>query len=100
VQDLSKLAKNSIWPTSQAGGNRMSTNDEALTALGTEPVDPALQKSQQANPHVGVTATLPIGTSGKPQASGQAGSWKPSAPVWGPTTVPDVIRKVPEGGHG
>jgi hypothetical protein len=35
VQDLSHLAENSIWATSQHSGNRPSDNSTAMTAPGT-----------------------------------------------------------------
>jgi hypothetical protein len=94
--DLSHLALDSMWATSQAGGNRQSSSSQAYTAAGSPPVDPEVPKQLMADPHVSTTSNLPLDTDGKPQASSQAGAWKPAAPQWGPTTVPDVLRAAPD----
>jgi hypothetical protein len=91
MKDLSPLAKNSMWPTSQSGGNRMCSNSEAMTAPGSSPVDPEIPSAQQSDPSVTIPAPMPSGTSGKPQASKQD-SYHPARPAWGATTIPDVIR--------
>ena len=96
MQDLSSLAKDSMWVSSQAGGNRQSSNELAMTAAGSPPVDPEVPADHLSDPHVSATSDLPVGTSGKPQASGQSGAYKPGPPRWKPTTVPDVIRKAPK----
>lgn len=95
MQDLSALAKKSLATDSMHGGNQvwartsMSADGSVSGALGDKPGEGA----EQASPEISVTATLPIGTDGKPQASGQSGAYKPAAPRWVPTTIPDVLRK-------
>lgn len=92
VRDLSHLAKNSMWPSSQAGGNMVSDNDEAMTAPGSQPVDKLTDRDVQSDPTVEVGPAQAPGDDGKPQARTQ--SWaKPGEPKWGPVTVPDVVRK-------
>lgn len=94
MEDLSSLAKDSMWATSQAGGNMMSDPATAMTAPGSDPVDPLPPAKDQGHPHVTFSSPeIKPGTDGKPQASGQAGPYKPSPPKWGPVTVPQVIRK-------
>lgn len=99
MQDLSPLARESIWVTSQAGGNRQSSNELAQTAPGSSPVDPEVPSRSQSDPHVDIGAMLPVGTDGKPQASGQSGAWRPGAPAWGPVTQPDVLRLITRPGQ-
>jgi hypothetical protein len=94
-QDLSgmPLAKNSMWPTSQAAGNRQAKPDNAMTAPGSNPVDRELKDSDMADPEVDVGQAIPPATSGKPQASTQAGPVPRSRAAWGKVTVPDVLRE-------
>jgi hypothetical protein len=94
MQDLSKLAKDSPWSSSQAAGNMTSSNREAMTAPGSPPVDPVQPASDQGDPTVKLGAQMPVGTSGKPQASGQT-SFTPTPVRWGPVTTPDVVRSGP-----
>jgi hypothetical protein len=60
VQDLSSLAENGPWVTSQAGGNMMSSNEQAMTGKGTDPADPLPDRENQGDPKVGVTDTLQL----------------------------------------
>jgi hypothetical protein len=97
MQDLSSLAKDSMWVTSQAGGNMLASSEKAMTAPGSQPVD-NLDDHQSAvheDPTVEDSNAEQItpGTSGKPQASGQQGSHARSRAAWGPVTVPEVVRK-------
>jgi hypothetical protein len=99
VIDLSNILPvdrvSALAPTSQAGGNRMSSNEVAMTAPGSDPVDPELPRKELSDPSVEVSATVPApGTDGKPQAASQRWS-SPPAPAWGRTTVPGVVRKAP-----
>ena len=85
-----------LVPTSQEGGNMRASNEEAMTAPGSVPVDvmqpagtyflndPTITPSN-------ATAIVPR-TDGKPQARGQQWSL-PVAPAWGKTTTPEVIRR-------
>jgi hypothetical protein len=94
MEDLSSLAKDSMWCTSQAAGNRQSKSALAMTAPGSSPVDRELPSEQMADPHVNFSnPEIPTGTDGKPQASGQTGPYKPGPPKWGPCSIPTVIRK-------
>ena len=92
MQDLSSLADNSITATSQAAGNMTSSNRQAMTAPGTQPVTPLPPARDQDSPDLTMTAEIPPGTSGKPQASKQAGEPNPPHPAWGKTTTPEVVR--------
>lgn len=92
-QDLSSLALNSLWPTSQAAGNMTSDAKEAMTAPGSEPVDPLPDRDHQGDPTVKLGAKTPPGTDGKPQASGQSGGPSYPEPSWKPTTKPQVVRR-------
>jgi hypothetical protein len=97
VQDLSDLAKDSIWSSSMAAGNMTSSNELAMTAPGSDPVDPVEPAADQGDPTIPLGAPMKTGTSGKPQASRQA-SYTPSPARWGPVTVPEVIRSKPVNG--
>jgi hypothetical protein len=99
MQDLSRLAKDSLTISSMAGGNMSSSNREAMTAPGSPPVDPVQPAAKQGDPTVKLGAQMPAGTSGKPQASGQA-SYAPEPVKWGPVTVPQVIRAKPVNAPG
>lgn len=80
-----------LVPTSQAGGNMMSSNGYAMTAPGGEPTDPLPDRAKQGNVKVDAQTTLPPGEDGKPQAKGE--NWTPPGPpAWGSTTVPRVVR--------
>lgn len=93
MEDLSSLAENSLTATSQAGGNMMSSNATAMTAPGSQPVTPLPPTRDQDTPNLGMSGEIAPGTSGKPQASGQAASsWNPPAPAWKPAAHPDVTR--------
>jgi hypothetical protein len=92
VQDLSSLAENSLTATSQAAGNMMSSNRQAMTAPGSQPVDPLPPMQDQDDPNLTMSPEIATGTSGKPQASGQAGKHNPPRPSWKLTGCPDVER--------
>lgn len=91
MQDLSTLAEGSMWPTSQAAGNRQSKPDRAMTAPGSSPVDRDLPENQMADPEVEVGPARPVGTSGKPPA--KAGGLNAPPPAWSKINPPDVIRE-------
>jgi len=92
VQDLSHLAENSLTATSQGAGNMMSSNATAMTAPGSQPVTPLPPTRDQDTPNLTMTAEIAPGTSGKPQASGQAHRPEPPRPSWGKAEPPDVTR--------
>lgn len=81
MQDLSSLAKNSMWVTSQAGGNMQCSNKQAMTAPGSQPVDRLSDQLVQEDPTVEVGTQTKVGTDGKRQAKGE--NWSPpGAPAW------------------
>ena len=93
--DMSELAVNSMWPTSQAGGNMQSSAKEALTAPGSEPVDPVPDRSEQGDPHIDLAQPMPTGQDGKRRVS--AGSRPSVSASWGQTTRPKIDRTGPTG---
>jgi hypothetical protein len=78
MQDLSHLAAGSITATSQAGGNMMSSNDLAMTAPGSQPVDPLPDRDKQGRPELDVPAATPVGTA----AARKPTSYSPSPVSW------------------
>lgn len=78
MRDLSNLARNSITVTSQAGGNMTSSNEEAMTAPGSEPVDPLPDREHQSDPALDMGPRRPVSDDGKPQPQGYA----PAARQW------------------
>lgn len=93
-QDLSSLAKNSLAPTSQAGGNMVSSNEQAMTAPGSQPVDVLKDRDVQSDPTIEMSNSAQIepSTDGKPSAR-DSGSQLPGPPSWGKTTTPSVVRR-------
>lgn len=79
MQDLSHLAENSMWPTSQAGGNMTSSNEQAMTAPGSQPVDKLVDRAVQSDPNVETSKEIPVGSDGKPQPGK---TWSPGHPSW------------------
>jgi hypothetical protein len=91
VQDLSDLAADSMWPTSQSAGNMTSSNDQALTAPGSVPVTPLPDRVHQDNPNVTPSGPpVQVGFSGKPPA--RADQNPPPHAAWEKTSSPDVVR--------
>lgn len=60
--DLSHLALDGPWVTSQAAGNMASGNEQAQTAPGSVPVDPMPDRDHQGDPVVGTSGRRPVGT--------------------------------------
>lgn len=81
MQDLSHLADGSLTVTSQAGGNMMSGRNKAMSAPGSQPVDPLPPAKEQGDPVLDEPSkqTRP-GDDGKPRA--KAGDYRPPAPAW------------------
>jgi hypothetical protein len=52
MQNLSGLAVNSMWVTSQEGGNLVHDNSGAMTAPGSRPVTPMPPVADQPDPTV------------------------------------------------
>jgi hypothetical protein len=69
VQDLSRLAEDSMWVTSQAGGNMMSGRPKAMSAPGSVPVNPLPAASEQDEPNVEMGPVIPVGDTGRPEPS-------------------------------
>lgn len=61
MEDLSSLAENSMWPSSQAAGNMMSGRKVAMSAPGTQPVDPLPPAKDQGEPVVESISYDPAG---------------------------------------
>lgn len=90
MQDLSSLARDSMWATSQEAGNMMSGRPAAMSAPGSPPVTPLPPAKDQGVPEVTDSGPeIPPGDDGKPKA--RAG-YSPVPPAWKPTTTPDVVR--------
>lgn len=79
MQDLSSLADNSMWVTSQEAGNMMSGRPHAMSAPGSDPVTPLPPAKDQGTPQVNDSpGHIQPGDDGKPRARTTAG--KPSLP--------------------
>jgi hypothetical protein len=90
-QDISDVTPkdpiSALSPTSQEGGNMRASNEDALTAPGSQPVDVMEDAGRYFtnDPTIEVSNDTPIepGTDGKPQASKSAdGIHNPGAPGW------------------
>ena len=79
ITDLSHLAADGPWVTSQAGGNMTSSNAAAMTAPGSPPADPLPDRTHQGDPAVSSSDTVPVGT---PPAKITTGGYVPSPAVW------------------
>lgn len=93
MEDLSNLAIDSMWVTSQAGGNMVASNDGAFSAPGSQPVDKLKDRDVQSDPHVEMPARKPPGTNGRPQASGQQDRTGAPKPAWKPAGTPNPTRE-------
>jgi hypothetical protein len=93
VQDLSKTVFSgdpitALAPVSMAGGNMMSDNKLAMTAPGSQPVDPLPPAKEQADPKVSASNSSRIapGDDGKPRARATAGKPGLPGPSWKKTS--------------
>jgi hypothetical protein len=76
MRDLSALAADSMWITSQEGGNMIHDNTGAWSAPGTEPVTPMPDADHQPDPHVAmIPKPLSVGTTGQGYAPAPV-AWK------------------------
>lgn len=86
-----------LVPTSQEGGNMQASNEEAMTAPGSAPVDIMEKAGHYFSNDPTITPTdgtlIEPSTDGKPQASGQANRPEYPAPAWKYRAVPEVARK-------
>lgn len=95
MQDLSSLAKDSMWVTSQEAGNMMSGRPGAMSAPGSQPVTPLPPAKDQGVPSVENSpgAQPGPGDDGKPKARTTAGKPALPEPSWSKTTTPEVVRE-------
>lgn len=94
MQDLSSLAVDSLWVTSQEAGNMMSGRPRAMSAPGSPPVTPLPPAKDQGVPQVTDSGPeIPPGSDGKPKARTTAGKPALPEPAWKPTTTPAVVRE-------
>ena len=77
-----------LAPTSQAGGNMMSSNRLAMTSPGSPPVDPLPPAKDQGEPDVENSPGPRIqpGDDGKPEARTTAGKPSLPEPAWKTTS--------------
>ena len=82
MRDLSgsKWAAQSMWPTSQEGGNLVHDNSPAMTAPGTMPATPTPPAEDMSDPSVDLGAQIPVGTAPARKASNT--SFSPSPAAW------------------
>lgn len=101
MQDLSSLLPGDpisvLAPTSQEGGNMRASNEQAMTAPGSVPVD-VMQPAGEYfhnDPTINVSNddVIDPADDGKPQASTQIGPVPASAPRWTSASTPAVVRK-------
>ncbi len=59
-----------LAPTSQAGGNMMSSNHLAMTSPGSPPVDPLPPAKDQGDPKITASSSADVGTPAKRKPSG------------------------------
>lgn len=76
--DLSGEARFGPWVTSQAAGNMISSNEQAMTAPGSEPADPLPDRAHQGDPTVEMSAEIPVGTA----PSRRPAEYRPAALTW------------------
>jgi len=80
MRDLSNLAANSMWVTSQEGGNLVHDNSPAMTAPGSQPATPLPAVEKYADPKVDLGTQIPVGTAPDRHASGN--SFSPTSDTW------------------
>ena len=80
MRDLSNLAANAMWVTSQEAGNLVHDNSPAMTAPGSQPATPLPAVEDYADPHVDLGAQRPVGTAPERHASDH--SFSPAPDTW------------------
>ena len=104
MEDLSALTRNSITATSQAAGNMTAGNNrQAMTAPGSQPVDPLPPTNNEYNPNLEMSPEVPVSWTGKPPP--RPDNWNPPPPRWAPARPQGVTRTPPPeppepSGHG
>ena len=76
---MSNLAADSMWPTSQEGGNLVHDNAPAMTAPGSEPATPTPKMEAQSDPSVDLGSKIPVGTAQPRRATT---SFSPASMTW------------------
>ena len=71
-------ATKGIWATSQSAGNRQSDPADAMTAIGSSPVDPEISAEHQSDPAVEMS-NPPLAPDVAPQSGNRHA---PGAPSW------------------
>lgn len=79
MEDLSDLAKNSMWVTSEEAGNMMSGRHAAMSAPGSDPVTPLPPAKDQGEPKVTFTNSNQIEPGTPP---GRLRGGRPEPPDW------------------
>lgn len=79
MQDLSDLplARTALWVSSMSGGNTTSSNENAMSAPGSVPVDPMPNAKEVADPAVGPMQDVPVG-----KLAEAISEYRPSAVSW------------------
>lgn len=80
MRDLSSLAADSMWVTSQEGGNLVHDNSGAMTAPGSRPVTPLPPVEEQPDPTVALGEVLKPGTPARHPRP--ATSFSPASVTW------------------
>lgn len=85
MRDLSSMTRDSMWITSQEGGNMIFDNSGAMTAPGTDPVTPVPKEvSAHPDPRAGVSATITVGQ--MPEGKKPTTSYTPAPRRWQATS--------------
>jgi len=86
VEDLSTIYEEfgsdritALAPTSQAGGNMMSSNRLAMTSPGSPPTDPLPPAKDQGDPKITASGSQDVGTPAKRRPSGTAAKMSTTA---------------------
>ena len=66
-----------LAPTSQAGGNMMSSNRLAMTSPGSPPTDPLPPAKDQGDPKITASGSQDVGTPAKRRPSGTPAKMSP-----------------------
>jgi hypothetical protein len=97
-KDLSNLLPqdpiSALSPTSQEGGNQQSSNEDAMTAPGSQPVDVLKDRDVQVDPKIEASNKRQIEPTddGKPLTTEQIG-YQARKAAWQPPVPPSVKRK-------
>ena len=79
MKDLSSLAADALTVSSMAAGNMVSSNEHAMTAPGSRPVDPLPDRTDQGDPALDIPGPRPVGDTGRPEPGH---SYSPAPLTW------------------